>query len=574
MILESIVTTRNADGTIHIAPMGPLVDPGITRLTLRPFQTSTTYQNLRRTTRGVVHVTDDVELLARAAVNRIDVPPRTIPCEAADGFVLAEACRWYAFRVTSIDDTPPGLTAGRAALECEIVDRGRIRDFFGFNRAKHAVVEAAILATRLQFLPPDEIRSEFRRLSVLIEKTGGEQERRGFQFLLDFVNQQLPGRAAPMESSHTNAPRSEFGASLGAPIPGTTASGSAGVPPGERRRDERPASDANSSRLSREGQQCRVEVTAPSRLHFGLLSFAGPGRSFGGVGVMLDAPAVRLEITPHRELLTEGRHAERALAFARRWADHHGLPFPPCRIVITEAPEQHVGLGVGTQLGLAVAAGLGAFSGLPPASPAELALSVGRGQRSAVGTYGFVLGGLIAERGKLPGEALSPLDCRLELPDAWRFVLICSHTVGRISGSEEALAFAELPSVPDEVTETLTREVRDRMLPAAAQGNFAEFADSVFRYGYTAGLCFADRQGGAYRGERLERLVELAGQLGVRGVGQSSWGPTLFAILPNQAEAEVFCARFRAATQDAELVITSANRAGHRIVTTTGDADG
>lgn len=549
MILEGIVTTRNADGTVHIAPMGPLVDPGITRLTLRPFQSSSTYQNLCRTRRGVMHVTDDVELLARAAVGQLEVEPRLIPCEAADGFVLADACRWYAFQVTSIDEPPGGLATGRASLECQIIEAGRIRDFFGFNRAKHAVVEAAIVATRVEILPPDEVRGELQRLSVLIQKTAGEQERRAFEFLQDYVQQRLAVRLSG---------------------PGQTAVRARAArpdPPDAATPNQRAAATPLASVR-------RVQVTAPSRLHFGLLSFASPGRSFGGVGVMLDSPAVQLEITPNETLEAVGLHAERALAFAERWTDHYQLPRPGCRIVIADAPEQHVGLGVGTQLGLAVAAGLGAFLQLPPTSPAELALSVGRGQRSAVGTYGFAFGGLIAERGKLPCEAISPLDCRLELPDAWRFVLICPHGVGAISGNEETLAFAELPSVPAEVTEALTREVRERMLPAAAQARFDEFADSVFRYGHTAGLCFANQQGGAYRGQRLEQMVELARNLGVRGVGQSSWGPTLFAILPDQAAAETFCARFRAATQDAELVITKANRAGRRIVTTPGDCDG
>jgi len=189
VILEGILTTVNTDGTANIAPMGPLVDEQITQLVLRPYKTSRTYQNLKRTGQGVLHVTDDVELLARAAVHRLDPMPKLAKARKVRGFVLAEACRWYEFQVSSLDDR-----AERTTIACKVIAKGRIRDFFGFNRAKHAVVEAAILATRVDFLPPDQIVDEFRRLAVLIEKTAGPQERRAFQFLDEHVGQRLHAR--------------------------------------------------------------------------------------------------------------------------------------------------------------------------------------------------------------------------------------------------------------------------------------------------------------------------------------------------------------------------------------------
>jgi hypothetical protein len=193
VILEGIVTSLDADGGVHIAPMGPIVDEAMHRIVLRPFNTSNTYRNLKRAGQGVLHVTDDVELLAHAAVGRIDVLPRLMPATAVDGFILADACRWYAFRVDEIDDRQE-----RAECRCTVVDRGTIREFFGFNRAKHAVVEAAILATRVAILPPDEIRSDMRRLAVLVEKTGGPAERRAFAFLDVYIDEVLgkaPGDA-------------------------------------------------------------------------------------------------------------------------------------------------------------------------------------------------------------------------------------------------------------------------------------------------------------------------------------------------------------------------------------------
>ena len=182
MILEGIVTTINPDGSTNISPMGPEVDEAMRQLVLKPYQTSTTYRNLKRTGQGVLHVTDDVELIARAAVGDVAPAPDTIEAEAVEGRILAGACRWYAFRVTALDDG-----AERTRIEAEVVDHGRLRDFFGFNRAKNAVLEAAILATRTGLLPEDEIRREFERLAVIVRKTGGTQEHRAFDFLDAYV---------------------------------------------------------------------------------------------------------------------------------------------------------------------------------------------------------------------------------------------------------------------------------------------------------------------------------------------------------------------------------------------------
>jgi hypothetical protein len=189
MILEGIVTTISATEAVNIAPMGPHVDCAAvgcewTRFTLRPFRTSQTFGNLMAHGEGVLHVTDDVLLLARSAVGNLDPLPPLRPALKVGGWVLADACRFYEFRIVSCDEQRE-----RARFEAEVVHSGRLRDFFGFNRAKHAVVEAAILATRTTFLPLDEIESEYRKLAVLIEKTGGPQEHGAFDLLRRYVQQ-------------------------------------------------------------------------------------------------------------------------------------------------------------------------------------------------------------------------------------------------------------------------------------------------------------------------------------------------------------------------------------------------
>jgi beta-RFAP synthase len=313
-----------------------------------------------------------------------------------------------------------------------------------------------------------------------------------------------------------------------------------------------------------------VAVTAPCRLHFGLLAFGrDSGRQYGGVGVMIDKPAIRVRISPSERLSTSGPAAHRAEHFARAWNRSSGLSGQPCcRIEITSAAAQHSGLGVGTQLGLSVAAGLNAWHGRAQPSPAELAISVGRGLRSAVGTYGFAEGGLIVDRGKLPGESIAPLDCRLPLPENWRFVLIQPRTGGGLSGTAEHRAFSQLPAVPEDVSAELREEIRAQMVPAVVEEDFERFSESVYRYGRLAGLCFAAVQGGPYNGPHLAELVDHVRSLGVAGVGQSSWGPTLFAIVENESQAASLIDRLRAGSLagSAELSVSAANNCGARIV--------
>lgn len=182
MILEGIVTTLDRQRTLNVAPMGPIVDESLAHLRLRPFRTSQTYRNLKEQPCGVFHVVDDVLLLARAAIGRLDPQPEHFPARKIDGFVLGAACRWYEFEVESCDDSQERTEIKATVLHC-----GRLRDFFGFNRAKHAVLEGAILATRLHLVQRDDILTQFDRLQVIVDKTAGPKEREAFQLLREFI---------------------------------------------------------------------------------------------------------------------------------------------------------------------------------------------------------------------------------------------------------------------------------------------------------------------------------------------------------------------------------------------------
>ena len=294
-----------------------------------------------------------------------------------------------------------------------------------------------------------------------------------------------------------------------------------------------------------------VFVQAASRLHFGLFALGAPlgatdQRSYGGVGVMVDAPSSLLHIrtageftAPHSPL------AERIQAFARRWSDFYSRPLNSVNISLRIHTPDHIGLGTGTQLGLSIAAGLAVFHGLPVPPIEELARSVGRGARSAVGAYGFSLGGLIVDRGKLPGEFLAPLDCRLELPEDWRFLLVRPLNGSGLAGDCEKSAMEQANRNLQPLTEKLITEAREHLIPAAATGHFANFAASLGRYCETAGQFYADVQGGPFNGPVVTALAEKIRALGYVGFGQSSWGPTLFVACEHEAAAQHLATKLR-----------------------------
>ena len=178
MIIESIVTSMNAEGDVNFAPMG--VEWGEAAIVLKPFLETTTFRNVRQTGVAVVNLTDDAMLLAQGAISSPQFP--WVPASVVRGAVLEAACSWRELEVVTIDDTPP-----RSRIEARVAHRGLRREFIGFNRAKHAVLEAAILATRTHLIPAEEIRAEYARLQLIVDKTAGPREREAMAMLTEYV---------------------------------------------------------------------------------------------------------------------------------------------------------------------------------------------------------------------------------------------------------------------------------------------------------------------------------------------------------------------------------------------------
>jgi beta-ribofuranosylaminobenzene 5'-phosphate synthase len=308
-----------------------------------------------------------------------------------------------------------------------------------------------------------------------------------------------------------------------------------------------------------------TRVRAPSRLHFGLfhaLPEPGAARQFGGVGLMVADPGLTVTARPAGDWSADGPLAGRALDFARRFAatvEPGRLP-PHTLFVETTAPE-HTGLGTGTQLGLAVARALATSAGLD-LGVAELARRTGRGRRSAVGVHGFARGGFIVEAGRRGGDALGALVVRADFPPDWRLVLACPAGAAGLFGPDEARVFASPTTDPAAArrADELCRLVLLEMLPALAATDLAAFGAALTAFNRTAGAPFAPHQGGPYAPAAAEQIGRWRAA-GAVGIGQSSWGPTAFAVAADPAQADAL-ARAVGAGQGVRVWVTAASAAG------------
>jgi beta-ribofuranosylaminobenzene 5'-phosphate synthase len=305
-----------------------------------------------------------------------------------------------------------------------------------------------------------------------------------------------------------------------------------------------------------------IRIRTGSRLHFGLLSLAAtealwldstgapslPARRFGGVGLMVEAPGVQLSLAEAPSWSAAGPLADRALHVARRFAEMMadqavcptpGRPLAPQQLVVEQAAPEHSGLGTGTQLGLAVAAGLAAAWGLSLDALA-LARGVGRGLRSSLGLHGFAQGGFLVEAGKRGPNETAPLVARVAFPEDWRVVLVLPPGPPGLHGSPEVQAFDRLSEqgLGLACTDTLCRLVLLGMLPALQEHDADGFGEALYDFNRRVGEAFASVQGGVYASDTVAQLVTWLRQQKVRGAGQSSWGPAVFGVVPDPDRAQ------------------------------------
>ena len=287
-------------------------------------------------------------------------------------------------------------------------------------------------------------------------------------------------------------------------------------------------------------------LATPSRLHFGLLSWGKKtGRQFGGVGLMVQRPGLVVRAELAEEWSVEGPLSQRALGIARRVASHLeslGRSVRPLRLEVVSSPPEHAGLGTGTQLSLAIARCVATGAGLSAAEApgGVLAGWTGRGVRSGVGLHGFDGGELIVDGGHRPGSerAIPPMLCRQSFPKNWSVLMVIPTLATGLSGDQEVEAFSSLPPFSEALVDKLCRLVLLDILPATAESDLEGFGAALDELQMRVGSAFAPAQGGIYAHPALSNLVTWLRHAGLQGVGQSSWGPTLYGFLETDTERE------------------------------------
>lgn len=280
-----------------------------------------------------------------------------------------------------------------------------------------------------------------------------------------------------------------------------------------------------------------VRVQAPGRLHFGLIDLRGDlGRRYGGIGAAVAEPRLRIRVTCGGEERGEGPAAERAQEFARRFLRHHGIT-AQVAVHVEDTIPPHVGLGSGTQLGLAVARGLAVHFGID-ANAAALARAVGRTQRSAVGTWLFERGGLVVEGGRRSeGSPSAPLLFRRPLPPEWRCVIAIPRVPRGLSGRAEETAFRRLAPPSPESVAAIAHLILMGVLPSLIEEDLPRFGAALTDLQRRVGDCFRELQGGRFAHPEVADLIEQLERSGAHGVGQSSWGPAVFALAAGDEQA-------------------------------------
>jgi beta-ribofuranosylaminobenzene 5'-phosphate synthase len=290
-----------------------------------------------------------------------------------------------------------------------------------------------------------------------------------------------------------------------------------------------------------------VFVEAAARLHFGVLDLRGAlGRRFGGIGAAAPAPTLLLSASRADTLAVTGEDADRAAGFARLFLAHHGVESGAV-LRVERALPPHAGLGSGTQLGLAVARALAEIYALPTDAPG-LARAVQRAERSAIGTWTFAGGGFVLEGGRYEeGGRVAPLLARLPFPPSWRCIIAVPHTAPGVSGDAEAQAFAELPPAPERDVERVAHLVLMALLPALADADLERFGAALTEIQSITGRWFAPAQGGTFAPGPTAELVRRLAEWGAAGVGQSSWGPTVYGIVDTEEASARLADRVRGA---------------------------
>ncbi len=289
----------------------------------------------------------------------------------------------------------------------------------------------------------------------------------------------------------------------------------------------------------------RVTVRAPARLHFGFIDLEGSlGRLFGSIGLAIDEPKLSIEVAPANRLAVEGDDSGRTLALARRFLRHYRV-HQGVHISIKEMIPAHVGLGSGTQLALGIATALARLCSIK-ANVRELAAVMGRGMRSGIGIAAFDRGGFIIDGGRKVGatdrspqlDPRPPTIVRHPFPEAWTFVVAIPRLGRGLAGRAEERTFRRLAATSARGAGMVSRITLMQMLPALVERDPVAFGRSLTRVQRIVGGWFRSVQGGTFASPVGARIASAMTRAGAVGVGQSSWGPTVYGMAASEGVAD------------------------------------
>ena len=283
----------------------------------------------------------------------------------------------------------------------------------------------------------------------------------------------------------------------------------------------------------------KVYVKTPARLHLGLIDLNGDlGRLFGGLGVGIDRPNVVLEAEQSETLAVAGEKTEQVKTLAERFLETYKVK-ASVSVNVKQVIPEHVGLGSGTQLALAVATALARLFYVK-ASVQELAEAMGRGQRTSVGTTIFEQGGFVVDGGKCTGENRFPAAIfRHPFPQDWRFVVAIPNINKGLAKTEETQAFKALAPMKAEDAGRMCRLTMMKLLPALVERDIKSFGEALTQIQIVIGDYFASVQGGTYSSQVAAEGIALLQNLGSYGVGQSSWGPAIYGVIQKEKAKEI-----------------------------------
>lgn len=276
----------------------------------------------------------------------------------------------------------------------------------------------------------------------------------------------------------------------------------------------------------------KVSVSASARLHMGFFDLSDRSdRMFGSVGLAIDAPSTQIEITKSEKLLIDANRSENVVIIVENLVKSLNI-LNNFSLKVQQFIPEHAGLGSGTQMALAIGAGLNALFDLN-FDANSIALQAKRGARSGIGIAAFSQGGFLVDSGK-GDETLPEIAFRQDFPADWRILLVQDSAHVGVHGAVEAAAFTKLKPAQHHLRDL----VLQHMLPALQRRDLLAFGAFMADLQAYNGDYFAPIQGGRFSSHDVAEVLHWLQQNGAACIGQSSWGPTGFAILENQQQAE------------------------------------